>query len=90
MAPLLRRRPDAPRTVAAPEEQPMELGHVDDERAPEPARPRAERNLDAERRLRSSGGPDDRAHYRCGCGYVFEASVSTSVACPHCGTGQAW
>jgi DNA-directed RNA polymerase subunit RPC12/RpoP len=28
--------------------------------------------------------------YTCSCGYVFEADVSTSVACPHCGTGQAW
>jgi hypothetical protein len=44
----------------------------------------------AERRARASGGPIDRASYACGCGYVFEAAVSTSVACPHCGTGQAW
>ncbi|HUA12865.1 MAG TPA: hypothetical protein VMA83_12790 [Solirubrobacteraceae bacterium] len=32
----------------------------------------------------------DRASYSCGCGYVFDAAVSTSVACPHCGAGQAW
>jgi hypothetical protein len=44
----------------------------------------------AERRLRDSGGPDDSATYHCACGYVFEAPVSTGVACPHCGTGQAW
>ncbi len=43
-----------------------------------------------ERRLRDSGGPDDSATYHCTCGYVFEAPVSTSVACPHCGSGQAW
>ena len=43
-----------------------------------------------ERRLRESGGPDDRAVYTCSCGYVFEADVTTSVTCPHCGTGQAW
>jgi rubrerythrin len=43
-----------------------------------------------ERRARESGGPDDRAMYTCSCGYVFEADVSTSVACPHCGAGQAW
>jgi hypothetical protein len=42
------------------------------------------------RRARESGGPDDRAMYTCSCGYVFEADVSTSVACPHCGAGQAW
>lgn len=28
--------------------------------------------------------------YTCTCGFVFEADVSTSVACPHCGTSQAW
>jgi hypothetical protein len=43
-----------------------------------------------ERRLRDSGGPDDSATYHCTCGYVFESPVSTSVACPHCGSGQAW
>lgn len=43
-----------------------------------------------ERRARASGGPIDNAQYACGCGYVFEAAVSTSVTCPHCGAGQAW
>lgn len=54
--------------------------------------PRSEpsNELKAERRLRESGGPDDRAYYYCACGYVFEAHVSTSVACPNCGAGQAW
>lgn len=47
-------------------------------------------HLREERRMRESGGPEDVAHYTCSCGYAFEASVSTSVACPHCGTGQAW
>jgi hypothetical protein len=47
-------------------------------------------DLADERRMRESGGPDDRAVYTCSCGYVFEADVSTSVTCPHCGTGQAW
>jgi hypothetical protein len=32
----------------------------------------------------------DRALYGCGCGLVFEADVSTSVECPHCGEMQAW
>ncbi|HEY6396883.1 MAG TPA: hypothetical protein VIX82_05465 [Solirubrobacteraceae bacterium] len=36
------------------------------------------------------GPPEDRALYSCGCGFVFQAAVSTSVACPHCGSGQAW
>ena len=41
-------------------------------------------------RARRAGGPEDVAHYACACGYVFEAMVSTTVACPHCGSGQAW
>ena len=44
----------------------------------------------AERRMRDAGGPDDRATYSCGCGFLFEAPVSTSVPCPHCDTVQAW
>jgi hypothetical protein len=41
-------------------------------------------------RERDAGGPEDRACYSCTCGYVFEASVSTTVGCPHCGSAQAW
>jgi hypothetical protein len=35
-------------------------------------------------------GTQDHAHYSCGCGHGFSAGVSTSVACPRCGAGQAW
>jgi hypothetical protein len=41
-------------------------------------------------RERAAGGPEDRAAYRCACGCVFEAPVSTTVGCPHCGGEQAW
>ncbi len=41
-------------------------------------------------RVREAGGPIDTALYTCGCGYLFSAAVSTTVCCPHCGTGQAW
>jgi hypothetical protein len=41
-------------------------------------------------RRRELGPAQDQATYSCSCGYVFEASVSTSVGCPHCGTAQAW
>ena len=41
-------------------------------------------------RERAAGGPEDRAAYRCSCGFVFEAPVSTTVGCPHCGDTQAW
>ena len=43
-----------------------------------------------EARWRAEGGPADVATYPCSCGYVFVARVSTSVDCPHCGSGQAW
>jgi hypothetical protein len=59
--------------------------------APEPpAAPPSETDLADERRARESGGPLDHAMYTCMCGYVFEAKVSTSVTCPHCGAEQAW
>jgi rubrerythrin len=51
------------------------------------AQEEAERDL---QRVRRAGGPLDRACYTCACGYIFTAEVSTSVACPHCGAGQAW
>jgi rubrerythrin len=60
------------------------------ERAEPAPPPPAELDLSDERRARESGGPEDRAMYTCSCGYVFESEVSTSVACPHCGAGQAW
>jgi hypothetical protein len=41
-------------------------------------------------RVRAAGGPLDEASYTCQCGYLFAAPVSTTVACPHCGTSQAW
>jgi hypothetical protein len=56
------------------------------EARPEPA---AE-PLTPEVRVRNAGGPEDHAHYTCSCGFMFTASVSTSVACPHCGGEQAW
>lgn len=80
----LRSKPDSarrarrPHRVATPAAEPAAA--IDE--------PAAE--LEAERRLRASGGPDDRASYTCSCGLVFEASVSTGVSCPHCGADQAW
>jgi hypothetical protein len=41
-------------------------------------------------RARLAGGPEDHALYKCGCGLAFQADVSASVACPHCGSAQAW
>ncbi len=37
------------------------------------------------------GAPStDLACYSCQCGYVFTATPTTTVQCPHCGTPQAW
>jgi hypothetical protein len=58
--------------------------------APVPPPPVVHEDHPHERRARESGGPIDRASYTCGCGMVFQAAVSTSVECPHCGAGQAW
>ncbi len=44
----------------------------------------------AAQRVREAGGPSDLATYACECGYLFAASVTTTVGCPHCGTSQAW
>ncbi len=41
-------------------------------------------------RRQELGPQQDQALYSCGCGFVFEAPVSTSVGCPHCGGTQAW
>jgi DNA-directed RNA polymerase subunit RPC12/RpoP len=35
-------------------------------------------------------GPQDRALYICRCGSAFQAAVTASVRCPHCGELQAW
>jgi hypothetical protein len=44
----------------------------------------------AERRHRACVACEDSALYSCSCGFQFTAPVTTSVACPHCGTAQAW
>ena len=72
--------------------------HPHDEPAIAPAAPPAPRlrlvptdpALTAERRMRAAGGPQDTALHRCGCGYIFDAPVTTTVTCPHCDTGLAW
>ncbi|HEX3511421.1 MAG TPA: hypothetical protein VHT27_10025 [Solirubrobacteraceae bacterium] len=57
---------------------------------PEPPAPPAPVVDEAVERVRCAGGPIDHAAYNCECGYCFSAAVSTTVSCPHCGTGQAW
>ena len=58
--------------------------------AAKPTTPVPEPRDIAVERVRAAGGPLDQASYACQCGYLFAAPVSTTVACPHCGTHQAW
>jgi hypothetical protein len=77
-AALLRRhREERPGRVA---------GRKEAEKAPETTVTRSS----AARRRREAGAPTDAAMYACHCGFVFQALVSTSVDCPHCGGAQAW
>jgi hypothetical protein len=90
------RRGHAPARPARTEEHrlplpaPEEIADPGDDPGPPFAAPAAGAIDTPERRARASGGPQDHALYSCGCGYVFDASVSTSVHCPHCGDTQAW
>lgn len=51
---------------------------------------RAAANATSTRNQARVGPPQDRATYNCSCGYIFQADVTTSVACPHCGCELAW
>jgi hypothetical protein len=70
---------------------------VEHRRSPRRAEPR-ERPCPADRtpleghqlRERATPGPEDRALYSCRCGSTFQAPVTASVGCPHCGEPQAW
>jgi hypothetical protein len=55
-------------------------------------RPRpADRKVEGHQlRERATPGPEDRALYSCRCGSTFQAPVTASVGCPHCGEPQAW
>ena len=61
-------------------------GHAPSPRpAPDPNGPQPEPRI-----REAFGGPKDLATYSCVCGFQWEARVSTTVACPHCGVTQAW
>jgi hypothetical protein len=81
----VRTRPQRPTTrprIGRRATRPSKTGQTEPVRQPQPAAPQA--------RERAAGGPEDRAAYTCECGCVFEAAVSTTVGCPHCGGTQAW
>jgi len=64
------------------------------EEEPAPAQPvpqdRCREVNGPENRERRTGGPQDKALYICRCGSAFQAVVTASVSCPHCGDMQAW
>jgi predicted Zn-ribbon and HTH transcriptional regulator len=72
------------------ERRPHGLGRADEAEGEVAADRTVDDTLSAERRHRASVAPEDTAHYGCSCGFQFQASVTTSVTCPHCGSAQAW
>jgi hypothetical protein len=72
--------------AGAPAESPSS---TDPSVAPSAQAPRSDEDGQA-RTVDDAGQSLDLASYSCACGYVFEAQVSTTVACPHCGSNQAW
>jgi hypothetical protein len=92
---LRRHRHARPAPQPAGEEQPLErpsAGRVA-ARSADPLvaeRRLASAELRTVPRRRREPAPQDQAVYSCQCGFVFEAAVSTSVGCPHCGGAQAW
>jgi hypothetical protein len=76
------------RKARSPRREEADASPAEGPEGPVPEPPSDE--LADEWRLRAAGGPADRAQYACVCGYVFQADVSTSVACPNCGAAQAW
>jgi hypothetical protein len=59
-------------------------------RAADPGAATPVQDTPADRGRRHGGSSQDSALYSCSCGYAFDALVSTSVDCPHCGDRQAW
>ena len=87
----MRVRPQRPTDRRArADRRPHVIGRPAEDGETVPAASEPDPDLVAERRHRASVTPEDQATYSCSCGFVFQAPVSTSVACPHCGTGQAW
>jgi hypothetical protein len=76
---------------ARTERRPHVFGRPDEApEATEPAAVAPEDEHPVEERHRICVTPEDSAYYGCSCGFQFQAAVSTSVHCPHCGTAQAW
>jgi len=71
--------------------KPRRRRHEEDSRTTrERTAPASPTPVDPEARSRREGGPQDRALYVCRCGSAFQALVTASVRCPHCGDAQAW
>lgn len=87
MTVLARTKTGAGRIRRRREERP---GHVAERGDARNTPPEQTQTTGAVPRRREAGVTEDHAVYTCQCGFVFEALVSTSVDCPHCGGSQAW
>jgi hypothetical protein len=83
------RQRSAPRILRRRRDEDSNRAH---ERAvAEPSPPeRGRRPNGPENRELRAGGPQDKSLYICRCGSAFQAVVTASVSCPHCGDPQAW
>ena len=78
------------RRETRPEVQAPEIRVSDRRGGGTPMSPTAAGPVPAGAQTADGDSPQDETTYRCGCGYVFHAAVSTTVACPYCGDAQAW
>jgi hypothetical protein len=87
-----RSTPERPRPARVITSPPDERTSPPDERTSPPGkRPLSETAAPAPvARRRREPATEDQAMYSCECGFIFQAAVSTSVGCPHCGGSQAW
>jgi hypothetical protein len=87
-----RSTPERPRPARVVTSPPDERTSPPDERTSPPGkRPLSETAAPAPvARRRREPATEDQAMYSCECGFIFQAAVSTSVGCPHCGGSQAW
>jgi hypothetical protein len=83
------RERSAPRALRRRRDEDSVSAHEPSVAEPEPQQRCRELN-GPENRERRTGGPQDQALYICRCGSAFQAVVTASVRCPHCGDPQAW
>ncbi len=89
-SPSVSGREPQPTLAAHGAAQPLDPAAPQPDLATQQPSPAAQQPDLAAQKVREAGGPLDRASYSCQCGYLFAATVTTTVECPHCGASQAW